>query len=175
MYPTSPGGGVGVVSAYSWARSAILVAGKGSGGMFFISSVSHYSYSSFSPVSIFHLLFYLIPFFGRQHKMTHKVDVSLYPNTISQSHCHSLYMTSIILKEAWSTKSSFSVNQCLQSNCLLILTSHIPIPKSSGLASTNKMYPVTGAGMVSSFVIYLNHFLVVQRNLCQWYKNVVEN
>ena len=32
--------GIHLIFAYSWARPAILVAGKGRGGMFFISSVS---------------------------------------------------------------------------------------------------------------------------------------
>ena len=62
---------------YSWARPAILVAGKGKEGMFiFLLFLHFHSCSSFFPVPLFHLLYYLFylfyPFSGRQHKMTHK-------------------------------------------------------------------------------------------------------
>ena len=56
---------VQLILAYRWARPAILAAGKGRGGCYFlflISSVSSLSFiSSFSPVPHFHLyyLFYL--------------------------------------------------------------------------------------------------------------------
>ena len=36
--------GIQLILAYSWARPAVLVAGKGRGGMFFISSVSSLSF-----------------------------------------------------------------------------------------------------------------------------------
>ena len=36
--------GVQLILAYSWARPAVLVVGKGRGGMFFISSVSSLSF-----------------------------------------------------------------------------------------------------------------------------------
>ena len=52
--------GVQMIFAYSWAKSAILAAGKGRGGMFFISSVSSLSLIfPFSRVHLFHLLYYL--------------------------------------------------------------------------------------------------------------------
>ena len=51
--------GVQLILAYSWAKPAIVVAGKGKGECF-ISSVFHFhSFSSFSPVPLFNLLFYL--------------------------------------------------------------------------------------------------------------------
>ena len=62
--------------AYSWARPAIVEVGKGRGGMFlFLLFLPFHSCSSFFPVSLFHLfyyLFYFLPFSGRRHKMTHK-------------------------------------------------------------------------------------------------------
>ena len=55
--------GVQLISAYSWARPAILVAGKGRGGMFlFLPFLHFHSRSSFFPVPLFRLfycLFYL--------------------------------------------------------------------------------------------------------------------
>ena len=65
------------VLAYSWARPAILVAGKGREVMFlFLLFLYFHSCSSFFPVPLFHL-FYIssvsfLPFSGRRHKMTHK-------------------------------------------------------------------------------------------------------
>ena len=69
--------GVQLILAYSWTRPAILVAGKGRGGMFlFLLFLQYHSCSSFFPVPLFHLLYYLLclfsPFSGRRHKMTHK-------------------------------------------------------------------------------------------------------
>ena len=69
--------GVQLILAYSWARPAILIAGKGRGGIFFISSVSSISFLFlFLPcpsLSSFLLsLLSLLPFSGRWHKMTHK-------------------------------------------------------------------------------------------------------
>ena len=55
--------GVQLILAYSWARPAILVVGKGRGGMFlFLLFLHFHSCSSFFPVPLFHLLhslFYL--------------------------------------------------------------------------------------------------------------------
>ena len=55
--------GLQLISAYSWARPAILVAGKGRGGMFlFLLFLHFHSCSSFFPVPLFRLfycLFYL--------------------------------------------------------------------------------------------------------------------
>ena len=71
VYLTSPG--VQLILAYSWARPAILVAGKDRGGMFLF--LHCHSCSSFSPVPFYHLFYYSIsflPFSGRRHKMTHK-------------------------------------------------------------------------------------------------------
>ena len=52
-----------MILAYSWARPAILVVGKGRGGMFlFLLFLHFHSCSSFFPVPLFHLLcslFYL--------------------------------------------------------------------------------------------------------------------
>ena len=66
--------GVQLILAYSWARPAILVAGKGRGGLFlFLLFLDFHWCSSFFPV--FHLFYYSIsflPFSGRRHKMIHK-------------------------------------------------------------------------------------------------------
>ena len=52
--------GVQLILAYSWARPAILVAGKGRGGMFlFLLFLHFHSCSSFFPVPLFHLFDYL--------------------------------------------------------------------------------------------------------------------
>ena len=69
--------GVQLKLAYIWARPAILVAGKGRGGMFlFLLFLHFHSCSSFFPVPLFHLLCYpsylFLPFSGRWHKMSHK-------------------------------------------------------------------------------------------------------
>ena len=56
VYLTSPG--VQLILAYSWARPAILVVGKGRGGMFlFLLFLHFHSCSSFFPVPLFHLLY----------------------------------------------------------------------------------------------------------------------
>ena len=48
--------GVQLRLAYSWARPAILVAGKGRGEMFLFLLLLHFhSFSSFSPVPLFYL------------------------------------------------------------------------------------------------------------------------
>ena len=57
--------GVQLIMAYSWARPAILVAGKGRGGMFLFLLFLHFpSCSSLLPVPLFHLLYYLFYFFS---------------------------------------------------------------------------------------------------------------
>ena len=48
--------GVQLMLAYSWARPAILVAGKVSEGIF---SVNFHSFSSFFPVPLFHFLYHI--------------------------------------------------------------------------------------------------------------------
>ena len=65
--------GVQLILASIWARPAILVAGKGRGGMFlFLLFLHSHSYSSFFPVPLFHLLYYLFylfsPFLGDDTK-----------------------------------------------------------------------------------------------------------
>ena len=56
--------GVEMKLAYSWARPAILVAGKGRGGMFlFLLFLHFHSCSSFFPVPLFHLFYYLFYLF----------------------------------------------------------------------------------------------------------------
>ena len=74
---TSRHWGVQLILAYSWARPAILVAGKGRRGMFlFLLFLHFHSCSSFFPVlsfissTISSISF--LPFSGRRHKMTHK-------------------------------------------------------------------------------------------------------
>ena len=63
VYLTSPGRQL--ILAYSWARPAILVVGKGRGGMFlFLLFLHFHSCSSFFPVPLFHLLFYLFYLFS---------------------------------------------------------------------------------------------------------------
>ena len=53
--------GIQLIVAYSWAKPAILVAGKGRGGTFlFLLFLHFYSWSSFIPVPLFHLLYYIV-------------------------------------------------------------------------------------------------------------------
>ena len=66
-------------SNWYWLRvgQGLQIAGKGSGEMFLFLQILHFhSCSSFFPVPLFHLLYYLtisfLPFSGRWHKMTHK-------------------------------------------------------------------------------------------------------
>ena len=57
--------GIQLILACSWARPAILVAGKGSWGMFLFQLFLHFhSCSSFFPVLLFHLFFYLFYLFS---------------------------------------------------------------------------------------------------------------
>ena len=57
--------GVQLILAYSWARPAILVVGKGRGGMFlFLLFLHFHSCSSFFPVPLFYLLYSLFYLFS---------------------------------------------------------------------------------------------------------------
>ena len=57
--------GVQLILAYSWARPAILVAGKGRGEMFLFLLFLHcHSCSFFFPVPLFHLHYYLFDHFS---------------------------------------------------------------------------------------------------------------
>ena len=52
--------GIQLILAYSWARPVILVAGKGRRGMFlFLLFLHFHSCSSFFPVPLFHVFYYL--------------------------------------------------------------------------------------------------------------------
>ena len=80
--------GVQLILAYSWARPAILVAGKGRGGMFlFLLFLHFHSCSSFFPVPLSSLRLSLLSLFslslGDDTKWPTRVDVSLNPNTIN--------------------------------------------------------------------------------------------
>ena len=82
--------GVQLILAYSWTRPAILVAGKGRGGMFlFLLFLHFHSFSSLFPVPLFHLLYYLFYLFSvflweTTQNDPQRADVSLNPNTINQ-------------------------------------------------------------------------------------------
>ena len=70
-------GGAQLILAYSWARPAILVAGKDRGGCFYF-----FCFFTFIPVPLSSLSLsfisctissiFFLPFSGRRHKMTHK-------------------------------------------------------------------------------------------------------
>ena len=79
-------------SDYSWARTVILIAGKGrggGGGCFFFYLFCFFTFVP-DPLSSLYLSFIsstvssisFLPFSGRRHKMTQRVDVSLNPSTI---------------------------------------------------------------------------------------------
>ena len=56
--------GVQLILSYSWAKPAILVEGKGIGGMFLFRLFLHFhSCSSFFHVHLFHLIYYLFYLF----------------------------------------------------------------------------------------------------------------
>ena len=72
--------GVQLILANSWGRPANLAVGKSRGGgrmriFLFLLFLHFHQFFSFSPVPLFHLLyylFYLLLFSGKQHKMTYK-------------------------------------------------------------------------------------------------------
>ena len=80
--------GIQLILTYSWARLAILVTGKGKGGMFlFLLFLHFHSCSSFFLVPFFHLLYssrlsLFSPSLGDNTKWPTRVDMLLNPNTI---------------------------------------------------------------------------------------------
>ena len=65
--------GIQLILAYSWARPAILAAGKGRGGMFLFLRFFTFIHFPLSPLSLSLISSTsLLPFSGRWHKMTHK-------------------------------------------------------------------------------------------------------
>ena len=88
-----------VTGAYSWARPAILIAGKGRGGMFlFLLFLHFHSCSSFFPVPLIHLFYYL--FSPLLWEMTQnaptRVDMSLNPFIINQLNWKLLFCKSYV-------------------------------------------------------------------------------
>ena len=84
--------GVQLILAYSWARPAILVAGKGRDGIFlFLLFLQFHSCSSFFPVPLFlrYLFYCLLSLFslslGDNTKWPTRVDMLLNPNTIKSA------------------------------------------------------------------------------------------
>ena len=82
--------GVQLILAYSWARPAVLVAGKGRGECFYFLSFFTFilfPLSSLALSFVYSTIFFFsfLPLSERQHKMTQRVDTPLNPNTISQS------------------------------------------------------------------------------------------
>ena len=68
---------VQLILAYSWARPAILVAGKGRGEMFLFLLFLHFIHVLLSSLSLYFISSTIssisfLPFSGRRHKMTHK-------------------------------------------------------------------------------------------------------
>ena len=58
--------GVQLILTYSWAKPAVLAAGKGWDGMLFLLFLHLHSFSSFSPVLHFHLLYYIFHNFTKR-------------------------------------------------------------------------------------------------------------
>ena len=84
--------GVQLILAYSWAKPAILIAGKGRGGMFLFLQFLHFqSCSSLSLSFISSTISFFLPFSWRWYKITHKGwrVVSLNLNTINSPPKHS--------------------------------------------------------------------------------------
>ena len=82
--------GIQLILAYSEARPAILVAGKGRGERFLFLLLLHFhSCSSFFSLLLFPLLYYFFILFslslGDDTKLPTRVDMSLNPNTINLS------------------------------------------------------------------------------------------
>ena len=69
--------GIQLILAYSWARPAILVAGKSRRGMFlFLLFLHFHSCSSFFPVPLFHLLYFLPASVARMRHPTGDQEVA---------------------------------------------------------------------------------------------------
>ena len=108
--------GVQLILAYSWARPAILVVGKGRGGNVFISSVSSLSFlflflpcpSLSSPLLSLLSLFSLS--LGDDTKWPSRVDVSLNPNTINQS----LSFDTARFAQVYTKVANYIGNYCMQ-------------------------------------------------------------
>ena len=69
--------GVQLILAYSWARPAVLVAGKGRGEYFYFACFLTFIHFSLSPLSLSFICYTIssisvLPFSGRRHKLTHK-------------------------------------------------------------------------------------------------------
>ena len=82
--------GVKLILAYSWARPAVLAAGKGRGGMFLFLLFLHFHSFSFLPCpSLSSPILSLLSIFsltlGDDTEWPTRVDVSLNPNSINQS------------------------------------------------------------------------------------------
>ena len=110
MYLTSPGCPTDI--GLQWARLAILVTGKGRGGMFlFLLFLHFHSCSSFFSVSVFQLFYYLFclfsPFFWEMTQNDPQVDVLLNRNTISQwmvlykFNVFSVVFQTLIIRDWW--------------------------------------------------------------------------
>ena len=91
--------GVQLTLAYSWARPATLVAGKGRGRMFlFLLFLHFHSCSAFFPVPLIHLLYYL--FSPSLTKWPTRIDVWLNPNRMQKkkvTYFH--YRYTVVFKE----------------------------------------------------------------------------
>ena len=79
---------VQLILAYSWARPAILVAGKGGGGSFYFYCFFTFISVPLSSLSLYFISFTIssisfLPFSGRWHKMTHKGWRVISSNTVN--------------------------------------------------------------------------------------------
>ena len=112
---------VQLILAYNWARPAILVVGKGRGGMFLLLLFLHFhSCSSFFPVPLFHLLSLFSLLLGDDTKWPTRVDVSLNP----QHNCSCLKTTGWVANSIDPDQMPHSVVTDLSLHCLL---RHVPI------------------------------------------------
>ena len=94
--------GVQLRLAYSWTKPAIIAAGKGRGGWFYLFSIFTFIHFPFSPLSLSFTpstisSIFLLPFSGRRHKINHKGwrVVKPHPNTINQ--CDHLAHSGILI------------------------------------------------------------------------------
>ena len=93
--------GVQLILAYSWARPAILVAGKGREGMFlFLLFLHFHSCSSFFPVLLISTLSFL-PFSRRRHKMIHKGWLAVKPQHNQKTYNTMQYHTILLCRPRW--------------------------------------------------------------------------